>query len=439
MNKHLNLFQSYTQKGLLPIENNISRGLAIVMQEEPGFTMSFLDLLSTKMKEKQDQLGMKEKKDSLEKLGGEYEVYFQLDTRSTEMDYSKILGVALTAEEISNIDEIEGVAKKDRKYITDLEISYGETLVIIEVKRTTEDCSAQLAAQMTSVTDLRKDVESLGSVSITWTDIVDLLNKYDSMRRLNPGRIVRDYRNFLLNNYPKWNVVDPLHKLPEQISEQTILRIKQRLEQIKLEYIREKNKEGTKPEISLNNRGNVTIVGCGYVNEFRLNVMDDGSISFSVWYADSVAQGWELYNKKKNMEALSRLLELKREDEQLKVYPYVKFAHIMGKGVTWINQNPKEFDFLEWKSFAVELIGKSNRGTDRWNEVLSKMDVKKKWWKEKNYTEMIEQDFENRSYAYVICGIELMYVIKFAKARKLDAENKMTEWIDELVKLVSFK
>jgi hypothetical protein len=36
MNKHLNLFHHYNQSGSIPIENNISRGLAIILQEEPG-------------------------------------------------------------------------------------------------------------------------------------------------------------------------------------------------------------------------------------------------------------------------------------------------------------------------------------------------------------------------------------------------------------------
>lgn len=34
-NRHLNIFEHYTQKGSLPIENNVSRGLAILFNENP--------------------------------------------------------------------------------------------------------------------------------------------------------------------------------------------------------------------------------------------------------------------------------------------------------------------------------------------------------------------------------------------------------------------
>lgn len=42
-NEHLNIFHHYSQNGSIPIENNISRGLAIVFQEYPTFLLMFLN------------------------------------------------------------------------------------------------------------------------------------------------------------------------------------------------------------------------------------------------------------------------------------------------------------------------------------------------------------------------------------------------------------
>ena len=41
-NRHMNIFESYTQSGNLPIENNISRIFAILLQEYPSLLMLFI-------------------------------------------------------------------------------------------------------------------------------------------------------------------------------------------------------------------------------------------------------------------------------------------------------------------------------------------------------------------------------------------------------------
>ena len=42
-NVHMNIFHHYTQSGSLPIENNISRGWAILLQEYPALLFMFLE------------------------------------------------------------------------------------------------------------------------------------------------------------------------------------------------------------------------------------------------------------------------------------------------------------------------------------------------------------------------------------------------------------
>ena len=45
MNAHLNLFVPYSQGGDNPVENNLSRGLAILLNENPLLFDRFLDLI----------------------------------------------------------------------------------------------------------------------------------------------------------------------------------------------------------------------------------------------------------------------------------------------------------------------------------------------------------------------------------------------------------
>ena len=55
-NIHLNLFHHYFQNGTIPIENNISRGLAISFQESPMLLMMFINLLNSKISDPFDLL-----------------------------------------------------------------------------------------------------------------------------------------------------------------------------------------------------------------------------------------------------------------------------------------------------------------------------------------------------------------------------------------------
>ena len=52
-NRHLNIFEHYTQKGSLPIENNVSRGLAILLDQDSLLLDRFIDYINEKCADKE--------------------------------------------------------------------------------------------------------------------------------------------------------------------------------------------------------------------------------------------------------------------------------------------------------------------------------------------------------------------------------------------------
>lgn len=138
-NRHMNVFQAYTQKKERPIENNVSRGFAIVLQESPSLFMLFLQKLNEELKTKNVP--------EIPFPQGEYTVDFQRKADSFHEEVNTLIGVTLTANELEEpTDKSEG--SLDRDFITDISVSFDDVLLFIEVKRTDENCKKQVEKQL---------------------------------------------------------------------------------------------------------------------------------------------------------------------------------------------------------------------------------------------------------------------------------------------------
>ena len=117
-NIKMNLFEHYSQEGCLPIENNISRILARILNENVYIFSSFINKINEKSN---TSLGTVETK---------YNVDFQRTVKDINVDcYNKVVGVALTAIELQEECSNEEV---NENLITDIIIeNFNDTLIII--------------------------------------------------------------------------------------------------------------------------------------------------------------------------------------------------------------------------------------------------------------------------------------------------------------------
>ena len=83
--------------------------------------------------------------------------------------------------------------------MTDIAISCGEDLLIVEVKKVPgSSAEAQVTAQAESVRFLsKKDAEIVSPLRLTWEDIVRVLQNIDCLQGGNRDPILRHYLEYL--------------------------------------------------------------------------------------------------------------------------------------------------------------------------------------------------------------------------------------------------
>ena len=427
-NMHMNIFEGYDQNGKLPIENNISRALAILLQEEPGLIM----LLLQKISEKNKNNGFKV---YFPACG--YTVDFQKQVKDFNY-YTNVIGVALTSEDIMLSNDIDSVTAEERQYITDISLFYDDTLIIIEVKRTNENCEQQLREQIKRYKDLNKEngdtVKSI-VVSINWTEIIELIMSFIEMTDKSAGRIVMDYCDYLKRYYPEWFPVKRLNELADD--EKDYDRIMQRLHQIKELYVKKILPEqtligGSRAAIPLN-EDFVSECHIEYDKEHkRINVMLHPS--------DTCGQFWsliKLYNKGNDFLSKSKqtiTLEEYGKTINVSIVPYIKFSHF-SRGLMWLALRERDYDTTELFDFAKSFTGRKKDET--WDKLWESIKAKKEFFSEDDLT-AAEKEFDEiykdrKAYADVSLGFDIIGYIDYTDAKKLDENDLMVEFLEKLI------
>ena len=118
-----------------------------------------------------------------------------------------IYGVALTTAEIP----AENLAQKvkissEKKQVTDLVIRIKDVLIVIEAKRTKEDCAKQLSKQLAHVA--KKVVQKQ---SITWEEIMLMIKESMNVYQLlgQEALFLQQFRTLIQRNYASWLPTSP--------------------------------------------------------------------------------------------------------------------------------------------------------------------------------------------------------------------------------------
>ena len=245
---HMNLFDHYSQSGTLPIENNISRGLAILFRENRSFFLLFLSLLREKLQKKAENSSTE-----IQVIKDPYDAYdVGFQTPADEFDFvSQVIGVTLTSTDLPVSDESSDLSV-DGKKITDIAIAYDDTLIIIEVKRNSVDCNKQIREQIKNyIKSQRLPLEKSDKIpyevlNMEWPDIVQLLGR-DIRLNQRIDLLENDYKDFLLMNFPDWARSECLNRLSDSETDQINARLKTFLDKyIKYHNENEDTKDNTK-------------------------------------------------------------------------------------------------------------------------------------------------------------------------------------------------
>jgi hypothetical protein len=176
-NRHLNMFEYYTQKGSLPIENNVSRGLAILLNQNSLLLDRFIDYVNGKCLDKKSTCAVPKPQKFTDKEIGIQQQITKIVQSYPNPQY--IVGITLTTS--SPISMIENKHDDNNGLITDIVVSCKDTLVIIEVKRNANDARYQLKQQVKSVSaEVVRQGGNLPDSQLldgTWEEIISILQK----------------------------------------------------------------------------------------------------------------------------------------------------------------------------------------------------------------------------------------------------------------------
>ena len=424
-NRHMNIFHHYSQAGALPVENNISRGLAILMQEYPAMLLLFIE----KLREKEPGLSIHMPMDS-------YEVDFQRKTDDFG-EAEQVIGVALTADELTEDYEAGGVqVQKGYTPITDISINYDDTLIFIEVKRNDTDCRKQLEEQLDRYKKTLEQYDrgtaagvSCNLISLTWTDIICLLKRYIGLGGGRTERLVTDYYEDLVYHYPAWSPVETLDKLNAGETD----RIGQRTRAIKEQYMKV---YGASDGQLMYGRGAIPI-DFDYASECNLYLQSDfygedglrrECITIGIWPSDTCSQYWKLKGKTKDFSfARSRFCKLPIPgygDINVRIWPYIKLCHF-NKGIAWLYMDEAARDNkpADWVRLADSITGRWKR--EDWPAYRAQVAASGLFSPQKlqEFDAQFKEKFldSERSYLTASVGFEVFAYLPYPEAQRLEA------------------
>ncbi len=425
MNAHLNLFRFFSDGGSDPtLENNLSRGLALVFRNDPAMLIEFMRMV----------VPVEVYEQSVENLTSDDKIDIDLQVPASGLEgFEHIVGVTLTPERLDLTGDV--FAEGAEKPIIDIRITVRNIVVIIEVKLQQIDCFAQLQNQILKATE-KYEPHQFNSYtrSLSWADVVELFQKIHSyhMSLGSPNIFVQDYIEFLSANFPTWFPVRNFSYLAFATDDKdpNFHQIHKRL------YIAKVNAFQS-PLVDTGDRAAIA-VDFGWASEINLYPMPDPdgtpSISVGVWPGDTKAQGSHLFTSGESLPWLVRSsLEVGTRRFRLTIEPYVKFGHF-NRGVTWIKM-PLERSQEAYSTHTIDgfetLAGRWVK--DDWSRLSETLvGLVGDDWKERADWNLYFGD-SNRTYVDVSLGVEVYAFIPYSLAQELDSTYPERDQVATLI------
>lgn len=426
-NRHMNIFHHYSHTGTIPYENNLSRGLAILLNEYPAI----LFLLLEKIKEKSDNIEISIPKNS-------YEVGFQKRINSF-YEVEKIVGVALTAMDLETNGQEDNSGYTGAEVpITDISIIYDNTLIIIEVKRDMSDCVQQLNDQIKKCKKYIKNTMEIDAehviASLSWTNIIEVLDQYRSINSNKPDVLIDDYYDELSFHHPEWLPIERLNLL--DINERN--RIELRLNAIKNEYLKLNNNDA---ELIYDRKA--IPINWDYASECNIWMMDNFNddigenntyLCIGIWPADTCTQYWNLKNKSNFSFVDSRFSSVVIPgygELKVRIEPYIKLCHF-NKGISNVYMTYTDDMTGKIDNLAMKITGRKSR--EKWDACIEA--VKNSGLISENefnkFVNMFTEKFvrTNRNYVVFSIGFEIYAYMDFNEAKEIDKKNNSVGLVD---------
>lgn len=422
MDHHLNIFRFFNESTETEfIENNLSRAFSICLTNNSFLFNEFIKAILTN--DDYEYLFSSINEDT------KYSLNIQIDTATLEKEsFSKVYAVAMTSDKNLNMDDFFSQPDfGNRKNITDIIISIKDIAIIIEVKRTGEDCKAQLYNQ---VLPFVKDGYNVISKRFSWQEIVRIMEKVKHVQHLMSQNsvFITDFLQLSEIRFPHWFEPKPFNVLPfsSQNGTPNYIQLSQRMRQAL---------SGSKFELlGYSDRLGVAVPfgwASEVIPEFKTHQNKD-YIEFYIWPGNTKQQGYQIFNKSLSWQD-KKTLSINGVEYEMEIAFNIKFCHF-NRFVAGINYS--EQDLIKPLHTADNFYDQSgkwdwNLETKKWykgntNDFEKFMDEhfksEFKWRDHCNWTEKFTNT--DRNYFTMSLGYEVTVFIPYSQFKTIDKNEK---------------
>ena len=366
----------------------------------------------------------------------------QIDTATIEKEsFSKVYAVAMTSDKNLNMDDFFSQPDfGERKNITDILISIKDIAIIIEVKRTGEDCKAQLYNQ---VLPFVREKYNVIPKRFSWQEIVRLMEKVKHVQHLMSQNsvFIPDFLQLSEIRFPHWFEPKPFNVLPfsSQNGPPNYIQLSQRMRQAlsasKYELLGYSDRLGIAVPFGWASE---------VIPEFKSNKNGD-YIEFYIWPGNTKQQGYQIFNKPLAWQA-KKTLSISGVLYDLKIAFNVKFCHF-NRYVTGINYCDQDvIKPLHTSGNFYSQSGKWNWNleTEKWckgntNDFERFMDdhfkPEFKWRDHCNWTEKFTNT--DRNYFTMSLGYEVTVFIPYSHFKTIDKNENDVVGVSDFINNVA--
>lgn len=413
MNTHLNVFKTYAKtERQYQLENDLTRSLAICLQEDSLFFHQFLTEIIGKTTF-YNQLFESPNSD-IQLL-----IDIQKSTSKLETDIEHIFAISLSESEIS--DFWSQTHNQEYDPICDIIIVINDILFIIEAKRDNVNCTSQLYNQVLNfvknVTDenvdsleLEKHKDLVTPVDLNWrklmTIAIQVLNFENATKSVN--RFLSDFVELVRNHNYSWLPEPSISALKPDENHNISRRIKSVIEELS------KNLDIVK--LNYDDRLGLEFPH-SWANELLFSINNVGDLVVSLYPGNTKGQGYDLF---KNTPEFSSELDICGGKYPIIYYYHIKFTSFQKyfTGLNFDESKLKRDKFLYTVDNFHRYTGRKKR--DSWNEIEKLFDnyLDFDWKNECKWNDLIINS--GKSQFDISFGYAIELVFPFNTLRELD-------------------
>jgi hypothetical protein len=425
MNTHLNIYRNYSSSSdNYQIENNLTRALAITLQEDALFMHEFLKSVFN------NTIFYAHFFESINENTPSINIEIQKKT-NTISDFEHIFAVTLSESAMTDFWNSNHHEVYDA--ICDLVIQIDGVYIIIEVKRDGVDATTQLYNQIFNIVknvdtveflNKEKYAEKISTLNeFTWNELMKIANKVYNFEQANQvkTRFLEDFMALIREHNFRWLPEVPILHLKSNNTNAIERRIENAIyNTCSLHNLTPLN-YSTRLGLTFNK---------SWAQEILFHVNENGSLNITVYPGNTKAQGYELFNDNtqfRNELTINGKLYSIEKKYHIKFTSFQKYF----SGLWFSDSGIVKERNLYTKENFYNYTGRKKR--EEWTEIeqLFNETLLFNWKEQCSWDELMLNSGKNQF--DISFGYELNITIPFEDLKQIDKEQKFIEPLSQFI------